>query len=218
VFPLVAGDRFSDVNVVESGVKILLDGPGDLTSHRAEVTIRDESGIEYETYSFWASSFTVCNLKPGRNYVYVNGHCLNESWSPQWYQGALRPENAAPVDLAAGELRTLTMNLEPGGGVEGSVFKSDGTRPNRAYCTLYDLDGDPLCGESDMWFRSEEGIFNFMGLADGGYYLATIYLDEPWYYPGTWEFTEAVPIVIENHVSVTGLELYRPTLPEAGTP
>lgn len=218
VFDLVAGDRIAGLSLVESGISLQFDGPGDQVNHVADVSILDESGTEYFSRFYWRSPIVINNLKPGLNYIYVSGHCSAESWAPQWYQGAEGLEGATPIDLAEGEMRSVIMELEAGAGIEGAILKPDGTQPNRAYVAVFDLEGRPLCFAWDLWGSFDDGLYYLRGLADGSYYLATLYLDVPLWYPGTWDLSEAVPLTIENATSLTGINIQRPALILEATP
>lgn len=211
VFDLQPGDRITGVTLVESGFQVRLDGPGNLAFHRPTVTVFDEAGNEHKPEVHQDNPFPVGNLRPGRYYLHVDGFCNGEIWTPQWYGGAETMADAIPIDLVEGESQHLVMNLVEGDRIEGEILTWDGLRPDRFNCGLYGSDGEPLCSDNYPWQRFENGIFHFSGLPNGEYFLATqAYLHDFWWYPGTGNFEEAIPIVIENHVSVTGLSWLLP--------
>jgi hypothetical protein len=214
VFDLQPGDRITDVAMVESGFRVRLDGPGDLAFHRPTVLVRDESGNEYHPDVFPDNPFSVCNLRPGRYYLHLDGHCNDQIWAAQWYGGTERMEDAIPIDLGEGEYRHLVMELVEGGRIEGGVLTSDGQPPEKASCRIFDFEGEPLCSGWGQWRVFEEGLFSFTGLTDGEYFLAARTVNyEPWWYPGTADFAEATPITITDHATVTGISW---SLPQPG--
>ena len=114
--------------------------------------------------------------------------------------------DAIPIDLVEGEVQHLVMQLVEGNRIEGEILTWDGLRPERLNCGVFGSDGEPLCADNYPWQRFDDGLFHFPGLPNGEYYLATqAYQYESWWYPGTGNFEEATPIVIENNVSVTDL-------------
>lgn len=206
VFDLQAGDRITGVSIVGSGINVLLDGPGDLTYHRPTITVRAESGEELHPDFSWSGPFTINNLRPGRYYLYLEGYCDDQIWTSQWYGGTEVFEGAAAIDLAEGELREIKMDLIRGGRIEGNLLRADGTRPRKIMFGLFDSAGDELCPEYRQWRQFDEGKFRFQGLADGDYFLGVQIPGGYWWYPGTGEFTEAVPLTIENHVDLIDID------------
>ena len=206
MFDLEPGDRITGVAVVESGIKVLLDGPGDLVFHRPTITIRGASGDEFYPDPDWENPFTVNNLRPGRYYLYLEGYCKNEIWAHQWFGGTETIDGAIAIDLAEGELRQISMTLIEGGRIEGNLLRASGTRPRKVNYGLFDPAGEPVCSEYLQWRLFDHGVFKFQGLADGDYFLGVrIGGDEIWWYPGTREFTEASPLPVENHGTLTDI-------------
>lgn len=207
VFDLQPGDRITGVDLVESGIRLQLDGPGDRSFHQPDVTLRSESGMELDAGTSFGSPVWINNLPAGRYYLHVDGFCEDEPWASQWYGGSESFAGAVPIDLAEGALVSVLMDLVEGGRVSGTLLRADGTTPSRVDFGLHDAEGGVLCGGYDQWRGFDNGAFRFQGLADGAYYLAAqLKYDEPWWYPGTLNFDEAEPIVIENHAAVTGLD------------
>ncbi len=207
VFDLEPGDRITEVALVESGLSVQLDGPGDLAFHEPTITVRDEAGREFFPETYDENPLSICNLSPGRYFLHVDGYCRDEVWARQWYGGSETFEGAVPIDLAEGEFRPITLDLVEGGRIEGNVLRSDGTRPRWAEYSLYDATGEPLCEGWTQWRDFDEGRFRFRGLANGEYFLAVrVAYDEVWWYPGTFDFAEALPISIENHAPVTDVD------------
>ena len=211
VFDLRAGDRITGVTVVESGIKVTLDGPGDLAFHWPEITIRAASGEEIYPDLNWENPFTISNLRQGRYYLFLEGYCENAVWAPQWYGGTESFDGAITIDLAEGALNQITMELVQGGRIDGNLLRADGTRPRNIQYGLFDPAGDPICSRYNQWRVFDEGIFRFQGLANGDYYLGVLIgVDEIWWYPGTLEFAAATPLTIENHADLTDMNWLLP--------
>jgi len=207
VFDLGPGDRITGVTLVESGLRVQLDGPGDLAFHEPTITVRDEAGREYFPETYDENPISICNLSPGRYYLHVDGYCRDEVWAPQWYGGSETFEGAVPIDLAEGEFRPITLDLIEGGRIEGNVLRADGTRPRWAEYSLFDATGEPRCEGWTQWREFDEGRYRFRGLADGEYYPAVrVANNEVWWYPGTFDFAEAQPVSIANHAPVTDVD------------
>jgi hypothetical protein len=205
VFPLDPGDRITGVSVVECGLLVWLEGPGALSQHQASIRLIDAAGHTFEPLNYSSNPIPVCNLAPGEYRLLVHGYCDGESWASQWYDGAESPSAATPIELEPGELRTVTLHLVEGGGIQGRVLNSDGQPLDRYYLRICDADGEPLCGQ---WQSVTDGEFSCSGLANGDYYLAarTTSSAEACWYPGMSEFERATPIEIRDHGIVTGIE------------
>ncbi len=204
VFPLRPGDHITGVTYVESGIEVRLEGPGHQFEYRAEVFVRDETGREFQRDTVYGNPFVICNLRPGRHYLRLEGLCDDQIWASQWYDGAPGPADAVPIDLQPGELRQVVINLVEGGRISGDLLTHDGDRPEYARIGIHDGAGDPLCGYPSY---VEEGVYSFRGLADGDYYLAADLLgDDVWWYPGTTVFAEASAIVISGFGTVSDLD------------
>lgn len=207
VFDVQPGGRITGVDMVGSGIQVQLDGPGELAFYAPTITVRDENGREQHPELYSDNPFWVCNLAPGRHYLKVEGFCNDERYATQWFGGGASLESAAPIDLAAGELRSITMVLQEGGRISGTLLRADGTTPYTVDFGLFDAEGTPLCDRYDQWRGFDEGQYHFRGLADGAYHLAVqLMYDEPWWYPGTLDFDQAEAIVIENLEPVTELD------------
>ena len=211
VFDLQPGDRITGVDLVECGFQVRLDGPGNLAYHEPSVTLFDEAGNQYTPNVYNENPFSISNLRPGRYFLHLDGYCDNQIWAPQWYEGAEMMADATPIDLVEGEFQLIAMTLVEGDHIEGEILTPDSERPDNVQCGLFDFDGESLCRDWNSWRRFDDGLFDFKGLPNGEYFLAArtdrfAY----WWYPGTENFDEATPIIIENHESVTGLSWFLP--------
>ncbi len=204
-FSLEPGDRLTGVSIVECGLLVWLEGPGVLSYHRASTRLVDVAGHTFEPINYADNPIAICNLAPGEYRLLVHGYCDGEPWASQWYDGAESVSAATPIALEPGELRTVTIHLVEGGGIQGRVLVPDGEPLHCYYFRICDAGGEPLCGQW-QWICDE--AFSYSGLANGVYYLAarTTGSVEAWWYPGTTEFDSAVPIEIRDHSIVTGIE------------
>ncbi|MFH1841569.1 MAG: hypothetical protein ABIF77_00040 [bacterium] len=219
VFDLHSGDRITDVEVVESGLLVSLEGPGNLTVHECTILIRDELGREIALQPYSQGAYTICNLQPKRYYLQVDGRCHDQIWIPQWYDGAATLAEATPIDLGEAELKHLVITLEEGGRIEGRVLEVDGRPPNYVTCSIFDATGEPLCAYRQQWHDVYDGYFRFAGLVDGDYYLAARdYVHDLWWYPGTLLFSEATPVTIQYLATVTGISWFIPPFDQEAQP
>ncbi len=120
-YNLPLGDHVADVKWVESGLLCWLDGPGNLTCHRPAVRVRCEDGSEVRPgVSGDPNPIRICNLCPGRYYVYV--YSDYQTWAGQWFDGADTFSEATPIDLTEGELRELVFHLRDADATGGEAW------------------------------------------------------------------------------------------------
>ncbi len=214
VFDLHGGEHITGVQMVESGIQVLLSGPGNLTTYNQTIQVRDEFDNLY-TLEFGNSNPTfICNLSPGRYFVQARGFCENERWAAQWFDGTETQVEATPVDLAQGELRQIEIKLVEGGSISGQVLMPDESVPFQVQCSIFDDKGQHLCTDWNQWQWFYNGIFRFAGLPDGDFYLGVeLSTDNIWWYPGTRNWNEATTLVIQDH---SPLEAITWLLPQTG--
>lgn len=202
VFDVSAGDSLLSVSLVESGIQLTLDDGSFDTWLPSLITLTDETGTEVVVVDEWSRVVTICNLKPGRYYLHVAGCCVGETWAPQWYGGSETFEGAVPIDLTEGELVYRDMLLEPGGMIAGRLVQEDGSDYSVFQLGLFLGEDEPLCSD-DIYDYFYDGDFEFTGLANGPHYIA-LWVDHSskWWYPGTYDFSEAVAIEIIDHATV----------------
>ena len=206
-FDLQPGDRITGVNFVGSGIQLQFEGPGDMIYHSPSITVTDVSGREFQPYSYSGSPYSICNLRPGRYFLKVEGFCQQEVWAPQWYGGSESESGALAMDLAEGELQSIVMNLVKGGSIGGTLLRADGTVPLAVQFGLFDADKEDMCTGWRQWQQFVEGVFRFQGLANGEHFLAVLAnYGKVWWYPGTYDATEATPLLIENHGDLTEVD------------
>lgn len=216
-FAPAPGAALTGADLVESGLDLHLDGPGDLIVARAALLIRDEAGSDLVLDPVYGARHVVCNLAPGRYYVRVDGLCDGQPWARQWYDGAETAAAATPVDLATGELRRLDFALVTGGRIAGQVLTAAGADPGPLNGQLRDDDGLPLCSFGSSYLAN--GRFDYRGLPDGDYRLVVAAPGGgPWWYPGTTDFAASTAITIAGHAEVTGLTWRLPGEPGEARP
>jgi hypothetical protein len=202
-FAIQPGDRITGVDMSEGGIAVTLAGPGDLIMYDPEVVLREESGAEVAIYGISGNRFSICNLPTGRYYLGLENACNDQIWLSQWYDGAADVESATLIDVVAGELSRIEMDLIEGGRIAGQVSTAEGDRPSYANLRLLDAGGATSCPHSTI---ASGGVFAFGGLPDGTYYLGlSVPSHGQWWYPGTYVFAEASAITIEGLGAVTGL-------------
>ncbi len=210
-FDLQPGDRITDLEIPLSTIRLTLHGPGDLDDHQASLRIWDGTRrrLQYDPYG-QDESLILTNLGPRTYFLQVNGWDTGQTWAAQWYQGAESLDSATPIELEAGVLLDLDMNLVEGGRIRGQVYQYDGTSRSLTYCAIFDESGAPLGNDGyyPLMLEFEDGAFEFTGLNDGVFYVAAYHYwaEELFWYPGTWDFDEAAPITITDHGTVEGID------------
>ncbi len=216
VFAPAAGERLDGADLVESGLDIRLQGPGDWLVQEAEIVVHDDVGAYLGTVPAYGGRRLLSNLSPGRYYVQVDGACPDEVWSPQWFDGAASEATATPIDLSTGELRRLDIALAAGGRIAGDLRTAAGGIPGPVECLLRDVGGTTACLGAMPLAGTR---FEFGGLADGDYLLAAMATPgAAWWYPGTSDIAQATTITVTDHAAVTGLSWRLPEEPGKARP
>jgi hypothetical protein len=201
IFDPEVGEQIHDVDLVESGIQVMLEGPDTFLSHVPRFLITDDSGWEFETSP--SKPYVITNLLPGVYYLHVSHDCSNRQiWIPQWYGGGSDRGTAMPITLGEDQVQTITINLQSGGAIEGQVLFDSG--PYGLGVGLFDTEGVALC-DNDWSHHTEEGIFSFVGLADGEYLVAVTAGNDRWWYPGTRDIGSASVIRVEDAQTVSGV-------------
>lgn len=207
VFALQPGQHVEGVSVVESGIQCELTYSGGEPVTGAGLIVRDESGRTLAVNPSSRNPVFIPNLRPGRYFVYTYGSCQfdGQTWATQWYEDAESYETATPIDLPPGQLVPISISLVEGASIEGTLVKPDG-QPTGGPIWVTGPEGIQLCGR----YTYQDGAFALHGFGNGDYYIATRFLDETWWYPGTLRFELAEPIKIRDRASVRGVELRLP--------
>ncbi len=214
-FRLRQEQHFEGVSVVEGGILCQLEGPGLLSSYRAEVVLQEKSGRTYAADAAYENPISICNLPPGSYRLYVHGDCDGdgEPWASQWYDNADSMAAATFIEVAEGHATRVTMSLDHDGRIEGRVLDAAG-QPSPAALVVY-RGGAPLCE-----YPRYVGLtpFSIRGLGNGDYTLASVVGDALWWYPGTAIPESAQILRIRGHGTLTGIEWRLPALDAKGAP
>jgi hypothetical protein len=147
-----------------------------------------------------------------------SNHSLN--YVQQWYDGKAHPEEADPVELAAGESREINAQMQDGGEMRGTVADLNTDIPIEGVQVCAQLIGFFQDGEVGYCGRSDAaGKFTVKNLGTGQYRLEfrteghVNYVEEQ--LPGPIPLTAGGAIELNAHL-VPGIEI-EGTLTEAGT-
>ncbi len=220
-FQLEAGETISGVELVQCGMRLLVDAPvPDLTS----IVIRFYDPVDLTLLTTLSSSQSnmvlgVPNLWPGDYLMYVSAmRPGGVVWRPQWYDRATSSGEAQSIKLTAvGEVASLPLVLERGGVVRGRVLM-DPDAPEDYYIIVTPEGDRTPCGYEYAWDWHPE--FEVCGLPDGDFKIGACPIDlssswelpdpppaETRWFPGAVEWDDAGVITIVDGCEVEGLEL-----------
>jgi hypothetical protein len=199
------GEPIEGITVCAEGLTMLVGSECDWST--------DAEG-EYSIGGLQAASYRVgfhVESNPSLNYV------------PQWYSGKAHPEEADPVELAAGESKEIDAQLQTGGQVKGTVADHETDSPIKGVEVCARLLGFFQDGEVGYCGRSDAaGKFTVKNLGTGQYRLEfrterhVNYVEELFPEPpNSIPLAAGGVIEVEAHL-VPGLEI-EGTLTEAGT-
>ena len=151
-------------------------------------------------------SYTFGSLATGDYAVRVEA----EGYSVEWYDGVLEKLNATPVSVVApDDTPGINFTLEPGGGILGYVYQSDGLTPvEGAQIDVFGFGSSPA-----QWFSLEttwtfaDGSYETGGLPSGQYAVrvaAEGYATE--WYDNTFFYGKATPIYISVPGDIAGID------------
>jgi hypothetical protein len=109
-----AGQVIEGPSILESGILVYLEGPGSTARHDAYAKIINQNGDE-ETFGIYGTNpFTISCLEPGAYRLQISP-ALEDTWMPQWYDGASSVEDATPIVIdAEGIAAPVTFHLVEG--------------------------------------------------------------------------------------------------------
>ncbi len=202
------GEEISGASLVESGITCLLEGPGPLVSHSAELQLCKADGAPVaRTRGTHESVFSISNLQPGTYYLYIQNTTWDQPWYSQWYDGADSLATATPITIAVpGEVVAITAHLREGGQISGRVTRA-GSPAAGVWISLRKTDGSVSESHATRT-TTGEGTFAVCGLGDGDYWVGARNTSETgtYWYPGTYDPAQATAIHIENHNAVADVE------------
>ncbi len=218
VFDVQPGDSLTDVDLVESGIHVQVLESGGLEFDTAIIELYDQDLDQVHWVPASTDSRLICNLDPGRYYLYLNGSCTDQAWAAHWYGGTSDPATATPIDLASGVLDSLELDLAPGARIFGTVTDAEGAPVPLIDAGLY-LGADmPLCTGYAQFRYFETGAFEFTGLGEGEYYAGLIHRGVIWWYPGTATFAAAWPVFVEDGAATEIVDWRLPPSEEKSAP
>ncbi len=228
-FDLQPGEEISGVRLVESG--LLLETPigsfMDTWWMRAEVLYAEDLTPVWETggWPFGLSHFVpIPNLTTGDYIIHLSPVAfLYSAWLSQWYDEAESPEQATVVSIQQdGEVVALTLHLERGGIIQGTVTWPWGAGSEYVWICATTADSEEHLGAVGLdnpWLSLPEAAFTLRGLPNGDYKIGGWVCDRldpncapvtATWYPGTPEWSSAMVIAIRDHEDVSGIEFEIP--------
>jgi len=205
-YDLRAGEQIAGVEILESGILCHLDWPDRDTQYLANLLLVDAQGHEIHGGTGSPSGGVGINaLAPGRYFLRLE-HVCGVRWAPSWYNGAESLADATPIDVAGtGELVEITMPLQEGGRINGTILPHSGGTLGDHTVALCDTMGNQIC--RSYAGDASSGAFHFQGLDNGDYKAAVEgALGLLWWYPGTADPDSAGTITIADHAAVSGIE------------
>lgn len=202
VFDLQPGLHLDGINLTGGGLRVSFDGPGDLVRNEASVLVVEENGAEHLINNSSANPLVIENLRPGRVRLQVLGGCVRQRWQMQWYGGGASADEATWLDIVTGQLLDVSLTLATGGAITGTLVSTNNRDLYGMAVALHDLDGHRLCPNT---LTMRDGQLDLPGIGDGDYLLGLYLSSTPWWYPGTWARSEAVPVSIVDGGTVSGL-------------
>lgn len=201
-YELQAGDRVSGLALVEGGLRIRTDGIGTAVDRSATLNLYDASGPIGSLSIENRQPYLLSNLAPGSYRLQVVGSCAGDPWLSQWHQGAASQAEATQLEVVAGAFTDVTVTLQTGGALTGTMVEADGDIASNRTIYVHDREGASICGLSG--YRGP-GRFMVAGLPDGDYYLRVWVNGTGCWYPGTNDFTLATRLTIADADTVANL-------------
>ncbi|MDM7917424.1 MAG: hypothetical protein QUU85_19505 [Candidatus Eisenbacteria bacterium] len=157
------------------------------------------------------------NLGPGEYRIRIEGEMGSDPWIPQWFDGALRTEDATTIPVSrAGETVRRTIHLIRGATISGTIGTDTGPDYRRYTVFLTSAD-DPAILAYD-WSATATGRFEMIGVPDGSWKLGIRATEDDGgdyaggdaggaphtiWFPGTSDWAASQPIVIADLEDVT---------------
>jgi hypothetical protein len=206
VYTPALGETLTVPVEVESGVLWRVAWPDSLSEAGCRVELFDSLGVRLGGASggygaYGPNRFFFANLLDGSYFLrlFHSSYQYPSGWSDYWYEGAMDQADATPVRIRSrGELVVLETQVPPAAKIRGQLRIS---RPqNYAYllARLWRAGDTTHClGQQQLELPTDP--FEFSGMGAGRYLLSIEYAYfGRWWYPGTWESTEAQPIDIHD--------------------
>lgn len=225
-FDLQLGEEISGIRLVESG--LLLEAPADgildMWRMQAEVVHADDLTPVWQFSACFLLSQTnlvpIPNLTPGDYIIRLSPiEFFSSRWLSQWYDRAESPEQATIISiLQAGEVVPITLHMESGGTIQGTVTRSCGDEPEFTWICATTADSEEHLGATMLTSPRDvqsEAAFTLRGLPNGDYKIGcwVCGLYDPdcppasvTWYPGTPNWSAATVVAIRDHEDVSGID------------
>jgi len=218
-FDLVTGQTISVPELVQSGLVLDMTVP---PGNSNDMLVRFYDASDLTSFGAWEPNsyggvpprVAVSNLGPGSYLMRIEPRSAGyATWAPQWYDRAADVAGAQPVTIVTpGEIVHVPVVLEAGGEIEGRVL-ADASGDYVIYATTAESPGVFAIRLASV----PPGTFEVKGLADGGWKIGAwrrtgdFVPEQPppttvWY-PAAPTWDEAETIVVEEHATVTGIEI-----------
>jgi hypothetical protein len=199
-----SGEELTGITHVESGISCQLFAYGQIDINVVSAILVNETGKVYRPDEFWHQEVAISNLPSGSYRLYVYGYCREQTWAAQWYDGASDMASATPIILGENERAQISIDLVPGGRIEGDLTRHNGRETNFARIFLYTPSGELLCPTGAY---TNNSYFRISGLGNGDYLIATEDdYEEIWFYPGTTDIDSAAVISIVDYGTASDID------------
>lgn len=224
VFELQPGETISGVEFAQSGIHFFVDAPASATG-TGNVEIYRPDNMEMVAsvrHTFPVRHLAVANLWPGDYLIRVSpadGDIGKARWFGQWFDGVETADQAQVVSITEhGEIVSLDLTLEIGGGIRGSAKTATGYLFNY-YVVVTPADEKTSLSDQaiSFWF---EPNYEFWGLPDGDFKIGFMtsnpqvdpISDETVWYPGTTDWDQADVLEIREAGIIDGVDIILPSL------
>jgi hypothetical protein len=202
------GEELTGVNLAESGIACILEGPGSTTRYDMDCQLYYPGGERVPGSSGYVDNpVFFSNLRPGIYFLYFRRTAWGQRWCSQWYDGAESLGAATPITITmAGEVVEVTARLREGGRISGRVTRAGGPAPG-LWVSIRRTDGTQS-GDAVTQTSAVDGTFELLGLNDGDYRVGVwdSHRTATNWYPGTYVSSQAAVIHVENLSAVAGIE------------
>lgn len=213
-YTLLPGQSQTDILDVEGGLEVAVSGDESMT--RFTVVVLTEDGREVAQCSEFqdpSSTVRIPNLATGTYFVWIS---TDGAAIPAYYGGATF-EEATPIEVTAGSITNVEVELVRGGRILGRLIAPDGTAPPRGsfrfaihdtadeFHPLWTYEGG-YCFPSGFRYDHTTGDFEAIYLEAGAYKLRAFYdLDYWFWYLDASNWDEATEIVVEDQGDTDGI-------------
>ncbi|MCK4303495.1 MAG: hypothetical protein KAY24_04590 [Candidatus Eisenbacteria sp.] len=219
IFTLESGRTVSGVRFVQSGFRLAVSTPAAGCSD-AWFRLYDPTDLSLVAAAHLVASNSfigMSNLRPGTYLMEIAPRRPGwATWAPQWFDRMTSPEDARTITIAyEGEVVPLSVILEKGGTIEGTVLMAEGSEVN-CYVMITPASERVRWGYCYAWDWQPD--YDIRGLPDGDwkvgvwpipadYELPAIPPDDTVWYPGTTDWNAAGVIEIRDFGDVRDIDI-----------